>query len=1027
MDIAHWAASHRRSILSLFLLFAVAGVLTAFHLPVALFPHINFPRIAINVETGDQPADQMVIAVTRKIEQAVRPVPGVASIRSTSSRGSAEISVNFDWGSNMGAAMLQVQSAVTQVLPDLPAGTTFKVRRMDPTVFPMAAYSLTSTTLSQTELHDIGMYQLVPLLSAINGVARVQVMGGKTSEYRVEVDPVKLAAYSLTFEDVTKALSTANVLQAVGRMEDHYKLYLTMSDTRIHSLEDIRDTILRSGENGLVRLQDIARVYASEKPVWLKVSADGKQAVLVMVYQQPGANTVQIVNDIKSHLAAFHDKLPKGLHIANWYDQSQLVVAAAASVRDAILIGVLLAALVLFIFLRSLKITLVAMMTVPAALATTVVLLNVLGDSFNIMTLGGMAAAVALIVDDSIVMIEHVVRRLREKKTDGGQFTLSIREAAIEFTRPLTGSSMATVIIFIPLAFLSGVTGAFFKALSLTMASSLLVSFLLAWLAVPLLSEHLLTPKDALREDIGPVFRRIQLKYQGLMERLMRRPVLVLTVLIPFLMLTFVAYKQVGSGFMPHMDEGGFVLDFLSPPGTSLAETNRLTGQIEDILKADPAFETYSKRTGGGLGGSLHQSNEGDFFVRLKPFPRPPIDLVMDRIRRQVNQKVPGLDTDLILLMEDLIGDLTAVPQPIEVKLYDDNYDELMKVAPQVAAAIKGIPGVVDVRDGIVLAGDALTIRVDREKAALEGVDPTSVTRQLQAWMSGIVTTQVQEGVKLVGVRVWTPDQVRRSPADLKNMQIQAPDGHLFPLRRIAHFEKVVGQPQITRENLKRMIAVTGRISGRDMGSTIRDVKKALAQKGLLPKNVYFELGGLYQQQQIAFRGLMAVFAAAMGLIFLLLLFLYEDFAAAFSIMAMPLLATGMVFVGLWLTGIELNITAMMGMTMIVGIVTEVSIFYFSEYHDLVAQGNDERQALVQAGVNRMRPIIMTTLAAIFALMPLAMALGQGSQMQQPLAVAIISGLLVQTPLVIVVMPLVYKILARIKKTETDDADKRRV
>ena len=1016
MDIAHWAAAHRRSILSLFMFFAVAGAMTAYRLPVSLFPRVNFPRIAINVDAGDRPAGQMVIAVTRNIEQAVRPLPGVASIRSTSTRGSAEISVNFAWGSDMGAALLQVESAVNQILPDLPAGTAFTVRRMDPTVFPMAAYSLTSGTLSQVLLRDVGEQQLVPLLSAINGVAQVTIMGGKTLEYRVEVDPVKLDAYGLAFTDVTSALGAANVLQALGRIEDHYKLYLTMSDTRIYSLEDIRNTILRSGENGLVRLEDIARVYASGKPEWLKVSADGKQAVLVMVYQQPDANTVQIVRDVQARLAEYRDKLPNKMSIANWYDQSQLVTESAASVRDAILIGVVLAALVLFVFLGSLKITLVAIMTVPAALATTVLLLDVLGGSFNIMTLGGMAAAVALIVDDAIVMIEHIVRRLRERKAEDGNLALSIREAAIEFTRPLTGSSVATVIIFVPLAFLTGVTGAFFKALSLTMASSLVVSFLLAWLAMPLLAEHLLDRKDAEREDSGPIFRRIQQGYQGVMQRLVRRPVLILLVVIPFLALSYVAYKQVGSGFMPHMDEGGFVLDFLSPPGTSLTETDRLVSQIESILSANPAVETYSKRTGGGLGGSLGESNEGDFFVRLKPMPRPPIDQVMDEIRGEIEQRVPGLEVDLVLLMEDLIGDLTAVPQPIEVKLYGDNFDKLMKVAPKVADAIKGIAGVVDVKDGIVLAGDALSIRVDREKAAMEGVDPADVTQQLQAWMSGVVTTWVQEGVKLVGVRVWTPDQVRRSAADLEKIQLRAPDGHLFPVKRIANIETIVGQPQITRENLKRMIAVTGRISGRDMGSTIRDVKKVIAKQGLLPKTIYYELGGLYQQQQIAFRGLMAVFAAALGLVFLLLLFLYEEFAAAAAILAMPLLAAGMVFIGLWVTGIELNITAMMGMTMIVGIVTEVSIFYFSEYHELVRHGLGKGQALVQAGVNRMRPITMTTLAAIFALMPLALAMGQGSQMQQPLAVAIISGLLVQIPLVTMVMPLIYKTLARIKE-----------
>ena len=784
-----------------------------------------------------------------------------------------------------------------------------------------------------------------------------------------------------------------------------------MSDTRIRHLKDIRNTILRSGENGLVRLEDIARVYPSDKPEWLKVSADGKPAVLVMVYQQPNANTVQIVRDIQARLTEYHAKLPQGMTIANWYDQSQLVTESAASVRDAILIGVLLAALVLFAFLRSVKITLAAMLTVPAALAITVLLLYVLGDSFNIMTLGGMAAAVALIVDDAIVMIEHIVRRLRESGARNEHFVLSIREAAIEFSKPLTGSSIATVIIFVPLAFLSGVTGAFFKALSLTMASSLVVSYLLAWLAVPLLSEHLLNHKDAEREDSGKLFRYIQQGYGRLMQRPMRRPVLILAAILPFLLAAYIAYTQVGSGFMPHMDEGGFVLDFLSPPGTSLVETDRLVNQVEAILKANPAVETYSKRTGGGLGGSLHESNEGDFFVRLKPMPRPPIDQVMDQIRAEIEQKVPGLEVDLVLLMEDLIGDLTAVPQPIEVKLYSDDFQGLMAVAPKVADALKGIAGVVDVKDGIVLAGDALTVRVNRNKAALEGVDPANVSEQLQAWLRGVVTTQVQKGVKLVGVRVWTPGNVRRTAADLEKIQLRAPDGHLFPLQRIAAIDTIVGQPQITRENLKRMIAVTGRISGRDMGSTIRDVKRTLARQGLLPNSVYYELGGLYKQQQIAFRGLAAVFGAALGLVFILLLFLYEDFAAA-AILVIPLLATGSVFIGLWLTGIELNITAIMGMTMIVGIVTEVSIFYFSEYHDLVRQGMARDQALVQAGVNRLRPITMTTLAAVLALLPLALALGQGSQMQQPLAVAIISGLLVQTPLVVSVLPLVYRTLS---------------
>jgi len=1009
--LTHWTATHRRSLLFLAALTALGGLAAALKLPVGLFPQVVFPRVVVNVAAGDRPADRMVIAVTQPVEQAVRSVPGVVSLRSTTSRGSAELSINFAWGQDMTAALLQVEAAVNGVLPQLPPGTVFRVRRMDPTVFPVAAYSLTSNTLSPVALRDLARFQLVPLLSTVGGVAKVTVLGGERAEYRVEVDPAKLAAFGLTFVEVAAALSASNVLQAVGRLEDHYKLYLLLSDTRIRSLRDIENTVLRSGTDGLVRLEDIAHVYATVAPRWQRVTADGHDAVLVQIHQQPGGNTVQIVKDIQQRLAAYQRRLPKGVHIANWYDQSQLITESAVSVRDAIASGVGLAAVVLLVFLRSLKITLVAVLIVPAALASTVLLLRVWDMSFNIMTLGGMAAAVGLIVDDAIVMIEHLVRRLREQ---GEQPAPVIRAAASEFTPPLAGSSAATIIIFAPLAFLSGVSGAFFKALSLTMAASLLVSFLLAWLAVPLLAEHLLGREDAEREDIGPVFRRLLSGYRRLMRHLLKAPWLVLLGIAPLLVVGTIAYQRVGSGFMPHMDEGGFVLDYVAPPGTSLSETDRLLGQVETILRQDAAVETYSRRTGAALGGGLTEANEGDFFVRLKPLPRPPIGEVMDRIRRRIDEEAPGLEVEMALLMEDLIGDLTAVPQPIEIKLYGDRLDELLATAPKVADAISHIPGVVDVKDGIVLAGDAVNIVVDRDKAALEGIDPDQVTRQLNAWFTGLVTTWVQENIKQVGVRLWVPLKARDRTSSIARIWLRAPDGHRFPLRRIAGTEVETGQPQITRDNLKRMVAITARISGRDLGSTLHEVKQTLARPGLLPKDMYYELGGLYRQQQIAFRGLIAVFVAALALVFLLLLFLYESFTTAAAILVSPLLAAGAVFIGLWGAGIELNISAMMGMTMIVGIVTEVSIFWFSEYRTLLAEGMSPQIALTQAGHNRLRPITMTTLAAILALAPLALAFGPGAQMQQPLAVAIISGLLLQIPLVTIVMPVVYRSLASV-------------
>lgn len=1001
MSMTDWMQTHRRSILFLLVVLIIGGVFSSLKLPVALFPNVSFPRIAVSLDAGDRPAERMAIEVTWPVEEAVRAVPGVRSVRSTTSRGSADISINFDWGEDMVAAMLQVESAINQIVPNLPAGLTFNVRRMDPTVFPVLGYSLTSDTHSLIELRDLAMYQLRPLLSTVEGVAKVGVLGGEQEEYRVTVDPAKLDSFGLTLADVASALSAANIVTAVGRQEDHYKLYLVMSDTRLTSLDEISRTVLRSGSDGLVLLEDIATVNRDATPQWTRVTADGHDAVIFQIYQQPGGNTVRIARDLKTKLDEFHDKIPPGIHIANWYDQTQLILSSAASVRDAVLIGVGLAALILLLFLRNLKITFIGIIAVPSVLAATMLLLHVLNMSFNIMTLGGMAAAVGLIIDDTIVMVEHIIRRLREQpQNHHGR----VMHAAREFTRPLEGSSASTIIIFLPLAFLSGVTGAFFKALSLTMAASLFISFFVAWLAVPLLADHLLSAGDAAQEEGGFLTRIIHRSYAWSMRKLLVFPWLLIIIVGPLLAAGLYAWHQVGSGFMPGMDEGGFILDYRAPAGTSLTETDRLLRQVEAILQANPAVETYSRRTGIQLGGGLTEANEGDYFIRLKSFPRPPIDEVMEQVRSRVEHTIPGLDIEMAQLMEDLIGDLTAVPQPIEIKIYSDDGALLQQLGPKVAEAIGTIPGVVDVQDGIILAGDALEIQVDRVKASLAGVDPESVTRMITEMMSGVVTTYIQKGPKMVGVRVWIPPEARATMRDVSRLRIPGPDGQLIPVKRIATLRTIIGQPQIMRDDLKRMVAVTGRISGRDLGSVIRDVKKVMARPGLLPKTVYFSLGGLYAQQQIAFTGLLTVMVAAVLLVFLLLLFMYESFRVALAILFTTLSALAAVFIGLWLTGTELNISAMMGMTMIVGIVTEVGIFYASEFFDL-PPGRDRTEVLVVAGLNRMRPIAMTTFAAILALMPLALGIGQGSAMQQPLAIAIISGLVIQLPLVLVVLP----------------------
>jgi CzcA family heavy metal efflux pump len=1010
-----WIQRHWRSLLFLVVMLVVGGIGSAVFMPVAMFPNVQFPRIVVSLDAGDRPADQMAIAVTTPIETALRRVPGVRNIRSTTSRGSADVSISFDWGTDMSRAFGDVSAAASQVLPELPAGTQLTTRRMDPSSYPMLAYSLRSHSLSPSALYDLAQYQLRPLLSSVAGVARVQVQGGEIAEFHADVDPNRLRAQDLSLTDVATAVSHAATIQAMGHVSDHYKLYLLLAQNQPNTAEALRQIVVRADSHGVVRLGDIADISLSHVPQWIRVTADGQDAVLIQVLQQPDGNSVQIARDVKQRLQDYAPQMPAGVQVANWYDQSQLVTGAAGSVRDAILIGIVLAGLVLFLFLRNTRVIFVAMLVVPSVLAITTLLLHVLGMSFNMMTLGGMAAAVGLIIDDVIVMQEHIMRRLQ-----GGSGDVSgrIGRAAWEFTRPLTGSSAATTVIFLPLAFLTGVTGAFFKALSLTMASALVISYLLTWIVVPLLSERLLDQRHAADHSAGRSSQRIKQRYESTLKRWLQRPVWILVLVLPLIAVGALAFSRVGTGFMPAMDEGGFTFDYVSKPGTSLEETGRLLNQVEAIIRANPYVDTYSRRTGLQLGDALTEANTGDIFVRLKSGSRPSTEEVMNDIRQQVQQKVPGLDVDVSQLMEDMIGDLVSVPQPIEIQLYSDNADELNATAQKVADALGKISGVNGVLNGINPAGDAVVMTVNPAKAALQGLDPQAVTDQVNAAIDGTVATQLPTAGKMVGVRVRLQTSAYKRLEQISALPIRAADGHLLPLSQIATLDIAQGQPEITRNDLKRMVAVTGRISGRSMGSVIGDVKVMLAKQGMLPKGMYYQLGGLYQQQQEAFKGLTVVLFAAIALVFTLLLFLYESFRAALVIMLMPLLAIGAVFIGLWLTGIELNISAMMGMTMIVGIVTEVAIFYFSELEE-VAGDMPLHEALLEAARHRMRPILMSTMAAILTLLPLALALGAGSQMQQPLAVAIIAGLLVQVPLVLLVMPVLYAVLMRSRKASS--------
>ena len=994
-------ANHARSLWLAMLLLTLGGIAGALRLPVSLFPQIDYPRVVVAIDAGERDAAQMEAEITRPVEIALRSVPGVTHLRSTTSRGSAEVALNFDWGHDMTSATLATQGALATVLSSLPQGTTFDVRRSDPTLFPVVGIALTSTSLDQEALRQIAELKVRPALTAVPGVAGVDVLGGSPREFSVNIDPAKLAALGLSSDDVVKALGQANVVQGAGRIEDRHRLYLVLVENRLTSAADIAATPVKAGAtggSGIVTIGDIATVQPSVRPDYTLVTSNGRRAVLVNVRQALGGDTVKVVRDVDARLKGLG--LPPSVTVTPFYDQSELVVGAANAVRDAILLGALLAGLVLFLFLRSFRLMAITAAVLPAVLAGTCLILFAMGMHFDMMTLGGMAAAVGLIVDDAVVMLEHVMRRMQEGTA---RDTPGLLAAAAEMARPLFGSTGATIVVFLPLAFISGVSGGFFKALAVTMVAALTISLLYARFLIPLVCAHWLRPADAAAaENAAGWLGRLSAQYHRAIARALSRPARFAAIVCLVLALAgSIAWYKVPSGFMPKMDEGGFILDYKAQPGAALSDTDRLLRQVEAIIQSTPEVASYSRRTGLQLGGGLTEADEGDYFIRLRGGSRRPIEEVMGDIRGRIEKQVPGIQIETLQLMEDLIGDLTAVPQPIEIKLFGDDPVALEKTAKHVAEAIGKVNGVVEVVDGLRVAGDAISVRVRPGIAQQQGLDPATVAGQVEGLIGGSSATSVRIGEQLIGVRVRGPADIRARAAEVGNLPLTAPDGHVVRVGQIADVSIMAGQKQLTREDLAPFIDVTARLEGRDLGSAMTEVRKTVASLHL-PPSIRVDYGGLYAQQRQSFADMTMVFAAALLLAALLLTVLFERIAWTLAAVATVLLSVAAVFIGLWLTGIELDVSALMGLTMVVGMVTELIVFYFSE---LDGEATIDLAALAEAGYKRLRPILMSALIAILTLSPLALGISRGAGLQQPLATAIIFGLTAAVPLVLLLLP----------------------
>ncbi|MGD0665984.1 MAG: efflux RND transporter permease subunit [Bryobacteraceae bacterium] len=1019
---SHWTARHGQPIVFVILTLVAVGIYLALTIPVAVFPETNFPRIVVGADNGVYPIDQTLVTVTRPIEEAVNTVPGLDHLWSITSRGTAEVDLFFGWKSDMFRTLELVNATLARIQPTLPPTAKITANRLTFAAFPIMGYSLTSGTVPQTRIWEMATYDLKPRLNRTTGVSTVVVQGGQVPEFQIEPDPAKLVETGTTVPNILDAISRSNMVDSPGLIETNHQLVLSLVSGQTRTPAEIGDIVVKTTAAGApIHIGDLGSVTPSVMPVYTIVTANARPAVLLNIYRQPDSNTVTVANAVHAEIENIRRTLPKGVELQPFYDQSELVNASIRGVRDAILVGLVLASLIMVLFLRDWGTSLVAGLVIPATIAITFIALRVLNESFNLMTLGGLAAAVGLVIDDAIVVVENIVMH-----RDRGQTRAeAIRSAIQEIRVPLVGSTVTPIVVFLPLISITGVEGVFFRALAITVSIALVTSLALALTWTPTLSHYLIRrrgrrrPEELEQEQAPPRAMRV---YAGVLRFALEHRFALGLFTVALIGASYVCYTRLGSDLLPEMDEGGFVLDYIMPAGSSLEATNRVITHVEQILRATPEVESTSRRTGMQLGlATVTEANTGDIAVKLKRNRDRDVEEVMADVRARVRQAEPVLDIEFTQVLQDMIGDLSSAPEPCIIKLFSNDPAALHQWAEQTAKAIGKIHGVVDILDGIenTISGPATVFNVDPVVAARAGFSPQEVEVDASAVLQGEpAATPVVVSDRSYTLRVRFPERTRATLDAIRNTVLVSGTGKTASIGSLAGMVQIPGQTEIRRENLQRDVEVTARFEGLNLGEGMDQVQRAVRDLHI-PSSIRVAYGGQYAEQQKSFRELVVVLLLAIVLVFTVLLFEFGSFAAPVAVLASAILSTSGVFLALLVTGTTFNLSSFMGLIMVIGIVAKNGILLLDADQNFRAAGMAAEESMLRAGERRLRPILMTALATVAGMIPLALAWGAGSQMLQPLAIAVIGGILASMVLSLVVTPAVrYYLEAGTNNTE---------
>ncbi|MDR1990559.1 MAG: efflux RND transporter permease subunit [Acidobacteriaceae bacterium] len=1001
MNVASAALRYSRTVGLLVVALVVGGVLAARALPSSIYPPLQFPRIMIVAHSGTLPPQSMSLIVSRPIEQAIMAVPGIRRVRSKSIRGASEISAQFDAATDMIVALQTVQNRVAEITGDLPPDTQMQIERMTPEVFPVFILNLTGT-VPVPELYDYANFVIKPELARVPGAGIIEAQASDTREIQVVLDPAKLAATNLTVVDVSDVLKSQNMVQPVGRFSESGLQHLTLASGLWTSVDEIAQAPIKTVNGATIRISDVGTVTPGAPDRTMLITGNGRDAVVMTIAQQIGANILSLKTGVNDVLTGLAGVLPAGIKMTRVYDLAEFVEESITSVRDAILIGGFLAIVVLLVFLRDWRLTSIAAVTLPMAIIPTFVFLWLFGGTINLMSLGGLAVAIGLVIDDAVVVVENIHRRTSEEGA-------SVADAVQQLMTPLVSSTLTTVVVFAPLGLLSGVPGQFFRALSMSLSVAVLISLALSVTVVPLMAQWAATSHRPAEETHGWVDR----VYGRLLQGIVGHPFVAIAFSVVLAVLTAGLFYQVGTGFFPAADEGGFVLDYLTPAGSALDETDRQAKAIEQVLAETPEVAAYSRRTGSELGLFATALNRGDILVRLKPRnqrDRSAEEIISD-VRDRAHEAAPLVDMEFVQLLQDMLGDLQGDPEPIEVKIFGDDPDRLAALAAPVAEMLGSLPGVVDVV-GPQEGNPEVTWNVDPQAAERYGLTVQQVADQMAGNWLGEVATDLRMPDRTIPVRVRLPDSFRFNPDNLEHTLLRTGDGKPLPVSKVATMTRANGQGELRRENLRPMAVVSGRLEGRDLGSAVTDIRAKLNDLKL-PIGYTYEIGGQYQAQSQAFRELMLVFGLAVILVFIILLTQFRAWLPALLILlAAPLSLSG-AFLLLWITDTDLNISSAMGLILLVGLVVKNGIMLLDFSEKLYENGEPFESAIAHAGRIRLRPILMTTFCTLFGLLPLALGLGAGAELQKPLALAVVGGLVLSTPVTLLAIPGLYAAIKR--------------